>query len=74
MAGVYRHVRRHEIETLTLDVWLTEDGHLRWTREQAVTKYRRRGRPYSLTMDCWDFGVDLTGFAVPAPHEILYRD
>jgi hypothetical protein len=73
LAGVHRHLRRQEIETVTFDVWLTEDGRLRWTREHAVTKYRRPRKPYSFTIDCWDFGVDLTELAIPAPHEILYR-
>ncbi|WP_345475221.1 hypothetical protein [Actinoallomurus oryzae] len=73
LAGVYRHLRRHEIDTLTFDVWLTEDGRLRWTRERAVTKHRRPRKPYSFTIDCWDFGVDLTELAIPASHEILYR-
>jgi hypothetical protein len=71
--GVYRHLRRHEIDTLTFDVWLTEAGRLRWTREHAVINHRRPRKPYSFTIDCWDFGVDLTELAIPASHEILYR-
>jgi hypothetical protein len=71
LAGAYDDFRRSGVRAADIDVWLTTDGRLRRTSERYTMLRSQAGRAGSITLDCWDFDLDLTGLAVPAAHEIL---
>lgn len=73
LAGLYQYTRRHGIKKLTYDVWLTEDGRLRRTREEVtiLRSHARPGRIISITENQWDFGIIVEDLVVPPPHEII---
>lgn len=71
IAHMYDHLRHHQTTQIVFEVWLTDDGGLRRTRERANARARKQG--YTVlgwTTDYWDFGV-ATEIAVPSPDQIL---
>jgi hypothetical protein len=72
IARMYEHLHYHQIAKVTYDIWLTGDGELHATREEAI-KARWAQNPGSCvktTTTNWDFGV-VTEIAPPEETEIL---
>ncbi len=70
-ARMYDHMRHHRMTRVLLDVWLTDDGRLRRTRERARMRDQVGAHTLrAVTTENWDFGV-ATGIVVPSSEQIL---